>query len=119
MRSAEVILDISDKTLRLPESRMRRKSLMSGSEGGCWKSGTLRAQLAGFLPYVKYGFEGKTEGVTSPSHPTLFRFVSPWGKRIRAKRAEDLGCFQPEGRNSKPRVSTPCWKWESYAGSHS
>ena len=50
---------------------MRRKSLMSGSEGGCWKSGTLRAQLAGFLPYVKYGFEGKTEGVTSPSHPTF------------------------------------------------
>ena len=46
---------------------MRRKSLMSGSEGGCWKSGTLCAQLAGFLPYVKYGFEEQSGGATSPA----------------------------------------------------
>ena len=40
---------------------------MSGSEGGCWKSGTLCAQLAGFLPYVKYGFEEQSGGATSPA----------------------------------------------------
>ena len=46
---------------------MRRKSLMEGKEGGCWKSGTLCAQLAGFLPYFKYGFEEQSGRVTSPA----------------------------------------------------
>ena len=43
---------------------------MSGSEGGCWKSGTLCMQLAGFLPDSHVRFLHRVESSDTPSTVT-------------------------------------------------